>query len=339
MASIYSDVGNLTSYPTKIDARPDLNTNIKKDNIVVYNISNDIATNIDLEFNVDFQDYAVAGDVNVLQDIVMAIERTLGINPQGNTYHHVRGRLEGIESSIVNVSESIKNHKHLGTSGNPSKIDLTKEVFGLLPKANINLNSSSGGLTASDIKITAGSNISINDYISSFIPSTAGSNNPITGSLYVQASSYTQTSGEWDAASVVSSGSPDLINDSLAFLQKSYKISYGNYLHISSGSHKLRPGLYIFAFRIRKNLAANVEFRLGIGTTASKIITNEDFVLGQDQYNVFYLAYEHKPVMPTNSYYFRIENNVNPSNQGDIFFDSVVITPLHSAVIDLGTVI
>jgi len=337
----YSDVGSLTSYPQKIDARNSLNEDIKKNNVTVYNLLTDIVKNEHLEINTDFQDYVAAGDVNVLQDMTLAIERTLGINPQGN-YKHVRERLETIETSIASAVGSINGHTHSGISGSPSKINLNSEVFNLLPKTNINLNSSvTGGLTAADIKTQPGSNISTYDYINSFVPRTAGSAYPITGPLYIKANNYSRVTGEWDVSTLFP-GYPNLVDDSNAFTGKAYRISYGNNIRINSGSHELRHGMYSVAVRVKKASDANVNFIVKIGISSvlvQKSFTNEDFVNGQGAFNVFYVPYNHNPVYNNNTYFIEIHNSGNPSKQGDILVDSVVIVPLHNAVIDMGTVI
>lgn len=143
---------NMSHYPDKFDSRDKTNPGFNP-NISGYE---------------NLKDYNMAEHVNALADAVMAIERILGINPHidkdGVDQGTVDGRIDTLESKNYDkryggpnwkpdTGNTIEEHKHLGQVGGASKIDLTKEVQGLLPKNNINLTAN--GLTGADIRLTS----------------------------------------------------------------------------------------------------------------------------------------------------------------------------------------
>lgn len=146
----YPDL-NMTHYPDKIDTRvagAGYNPNLKG-------------------FE-NRKDYNLAEHVNALGDAVMAVERVLGVTPyldkDGVDRSTVSARIKTLEMVDLdprygglgwNTTQTLVGHTHTGSPGGPSKISLTGEVTGVLPKANLNLNyQAAGGLTGSDISVS-----------------------------------------------------------------------------------------------------------------------------------------------------------------------------------------
>lgn len=118
------------------------------------------------------QDYVLAEHMNSAQQMAIAIQRILGANPQGS-FATVSERIQNAVDSIPtiaqqkideNINNTIKpmilSHKHNGTAGNASKIDLVSEVTGKLNAANINTERNNpNALKANDIYVSSGNTV------------------------------------------------------------------------------------------------------------------------------------------------------------------------------------
>ena len=126
----------------------------------------------DWEHYVDLEDYVKAKHVNILQDSILAIQNTLGTNPQGD-YSTVVDRLDELRDDFEDhrfgqdhdsryggigwdSNQNLVNHTHSGAEGGPARIDLSSHVSGELSKDNINLDhDSEDSLKATDITVSS----------------------------------------------------------------------------------------------------------------------------------------------------------------------------------------
>lgn len=177
-----------TNYPDALDDRPDA--------VEVENRNPHFALNVNFEdrtSSTNPQDYYVlADDINALQDAIIAIQRSLGVKPQGdNGLSTVAERFLNLENYVMlgdstnsgfnDLDErymwggtrptingqpaplvSIVSHLHDGTPGQATKIDLANHVTGLLSKNNIDLTSNTTDmLSAQDIRMSTSDSTTI----------------------------------------------------------------------------------------------------------------------------------------------------------------------------------
>lgn len=180
-----------STYPAVIDVRepdPGYNANLRP--------------LIDFEDRTDssaVDDYTIlAADIEFLQDAIMSIENELGVNPSW-TDATVAARIENILDTTTAdlryggsgwAGETILGHNHSG-----NKIDLTTDVTGELPAANINLGSA-GALTAELIYLTESFVTTIGDALDAKMDSSGGT---ISGDLIVSGSVISNTMADIDA--------------------------------------------------------------------------------------------------------------------------------------------
>ncbi len=139
---------------------------------------------------VDNVDYVLAEHVNFLQDIVDALQATLGLDPHG-TESDVGSRIGAVDQRVEDAEGALSTHKgtgdhdnryggtgwttgqtlmghiHEGVAGKPGKVDLASHVDGKLPKSGIQLapHDAAGTLTGHDISMSPSTIASINSTI------------------------------------------------------------------------------------------------------------------------------------------------------------------------------
>lgn len=162
----FSDL-NLTRYPNAIDTRAN-NVNMKG------------FINLGEAGAGETPDINYAEHINASLDGLMAVQRTLGINPQG-TKADVVTRLNDFDNHNHDaryggsgwiLSQTLVGHTHTGQPGHPSKINLVSEVQGLLKKSNLDLSAT--GLTGADIRVSAESDTKISVAIDDKLSTSAG---------------------------------------------------------------------------------------------------------------------------------------------------------------------
>lgn len=325
----YTDL-TLTAYPNKIDARADI-TSISDGTNTIYT-SSSITNNTNLNLNDDNVDVVKANDVNILQDAVQAVERVLGVNPQGSALT-VAARLTSLSSADTTLTNNYNAHSHTGNgSTSPGKIDLTAAVTGLLPRANIDLSySNSSALVANDLYMNRGSNVTLAATINAKWSATAGSGSPITGDLWLQKNIYTRTHTEWDM-SVLYGGNANLVSDNKAYTGQSYGMANGS--TISSTYDNLRNGIYVMTVRVRRAGTIDGSFQIGYsdGSYVARSFTAADMpTIGT--YYCLQLAFNHNPTYGSNTITWSVGNH----GGNTIYVDSVTFEPLHIAVYDAAT--
>ena len=356
-----------TNYPMALDDRPDA--------LKVENQNSHFKVNINFEDRVEATsplDYIVlADDVNALQDAVIAVERTLGVMPQGeNINYSISERLNDIEnfmlydeslsSGLLSLDErlmwggkrplisgspapliSIKQHLHSGTQGQATKIDLSSHVTGLLKKTNIDLTSNTiSMLSASDIRMSTSSSQTIAEKFTEKMDKGGGT---FTGNIIVQGNFTSRTHVELDAKDIPYSAgqgytvsASDVYADS-EYARKASSINGNGALCYQPVN--LRYGKYVAIFRMKAlaNTSANTVARIAVkatdGTTDLGVILLKptDFAKA-NTYQSFFVEFDHE--------YFNGHNKtVIPqvyfyTGVTDISVDSIVIEPITTALYD-----
>ncbi len=132
----------------------------------------------------DNVDYVIADHVNFLQDVINAVQITLGLNPHGVAVD-VGDRIGDVEDDLDthkgsedhdsryggtgwSDTQTLVGHTHSGTGGTPSKINLSNQVTGQLKRQDIVLtHNATGALTAHNIAMSETNSDSIRSTISS----------------------------------------------------------------------------------------------------------------------------------------------------------------------------
>lgn len=358
---IYSDI-TYTRYPSVIDTRlTPASDVVKRGTSITLIPAASQQHNPDLIINTDNQSYVMAGDINVLQDSIIAIQRTLGTMPQGSSTT-VKARLDAIESmdydaryiyqarpagwTYTSSRDTLYTHKHSGDGiTSPSKINLGSEVIGKLLKTNIQLDrTQANALTGSDIAMSPADSTTIATAIGNQFPRSAGVGYPITGDLYLNQKLYGGLYGEWDASDYITTGSK--VSDSSTysgFCARSPASASWFVVGPVSPYTKLRYGKFVLCVRLKittppasgtqvATIAAGGTKPGSAGDTSTKkVIYSQDFTT-PGSYEMIYLTFDHKPTSGNNNFYFGIRWH---GTLGRIDVDSVFVTPSHTAVYDI----
>ena len=153
------------------------------------------------EINLDNIHYVLADDVTALQDAVIAIQNVLGIEPQGASTD-IKTRIDDIDTELSTHEHDLRyggatwsgativGHLHNGEAGQPSKIGLSTQVQGWLPRSNINLTyNAPGGLTGEHIMVSTTTNMSIRDALNGKL----GTDDDLIFNKFVQATNFIST--------------------------------------------------------------------------------------------------------------------------------------------------
>jgi hypothetical protein len=357
----WSDI-SLTNYPWNIDKRQ---SEIDEGSI-------DPATgNIHFKLNINYEERdrltsanaftVFANDINVLLDAVTGIQRTVGIMPQG-AFDDVAARLTDTEAFVMkgqmiddhipaNLDErymwggpvppdaallSIFKHKHSGGDANPSKIELSSEVAGLLGKSNMDLVSGTESmLTAGDMYMSTAMTQKISDAIGGKFDKTGGE---ISGETNVSGNFSSLTSAEIDAyetLKVVGSNSSD-IGCYSGYSRKGISTDPSGLL--LEKSIKLRYGKYVAAIRLRVGDNSSLSY-LGRITMSDGYASHVvDYIvpnhLRSTDYEMIYIEFDHKNrIGSPGKKDLKIEIDFY-TGVTSLDIDSIVIQPVTTAVYD-----
>jgi hypothetical protein len=293
-------------------------------------------------------DYVVTSeDIKVLQDIVLAIETALGINPAGLSENLV-ARIEAIESTstlddryggvdwVGAGSPTILGHDH-----STNQINLTSDVTGELPKTNIQLTGA-GALSAGDILVSTAGTKTIAVALTEKFDKSGGviaGNTTITGHMNsymfkdVDAKDLSYTTGN----NVVDTAT--FCGTSRVGLGDSDGDASGNLITYST---TLRYFGYTLAIRLKVSDITQIDAiaQLTI-TSGSTVVLTYDIVpenfAANDTYEIIYVPFNHVydgTATPTN-----VTINIEWYGSGaitpidcDLSVDSLIITPLQNAV-------
>lgn len=350
---VYQDL-SMTSYPEYKDALATNSTTSEKknDNMLGWqNIGDGSAP-----------DYTMAEHVNALIDGIRAIQRALGVNPmlpadvsqltaeqllilkQTNT---VKKRIDDLENRnydsryggpgwSATSDRTISMHFHNGEAGRPSKIQLTNaaEIQGKLPKANLNLDTTTG-VTGSDIKISTGSATTIEESISQRLSTETGGT--VKGQVELKSKFQSRTQREYETSDFLGTSSSD--TQTLSGSRKQIAgTSAGTFLRTNISN--LQYGRYVLGVRIKLvsgSLLPTTVFQMKMEAQTNDAadiaeVSGEDFdTVGK--WKMVYLVFDHEPGDTSKQGELVIEK-LATSSSITIAVDHAYIIPTHPAVFD-----
>ena len=362
--SIYNDLG-WSYYPNKIDSRDGLDPETGLEDLVKF------AINADLELNVNYEDrssdptaidyFVLAGDVNVLQDAVLSIQRTLGVMPHipsdidGSGVKTVSERIERLEdlSRYDNRfggqgwkeedDNTILGHQHTGGPNNPNKIDLETMTDGEIGKDRIQLNlNDTDPLTSEHISHTLTDNRSIKTVLSEKIDRSGGS---IENDLTVKGNVVCRSFGEIDCKDMTIDGEATGIStvlDNRSYCGESRSFSRTSNVSQDTAvtcSFPVRYNKYTIILRARSSNSTDTGAIAKIGVFSargteimSKFVRCDQFESTND-YQSFYFTVNHKryETSPGNKQLY-IKIWYYGQDVADLGLDSITVMPIHTSV-------
>ena len=307
-----------TNFPDSLDDRPDAVEEINRNSHFAVNINFE-----DRDALTSPTDYIVlADDVNALQESIIAVQRSLGVMPQGTDIDSTVGdRILNLEvytrkgdsasqgysdlderymwggtRPTVNSSPapliSIKGHSHDGTSGQADKIDLGTHVSGNLSKVNLDISSGTTSmLTAQDIKMSSASSETIPQALANKMDKDGGT---FSGDMAVEGNFKSLSFFEVEAKDTGYStglGYVESGSDNRAYSGYSRQATMAATSGLLSfSSHKLRYGRYVAVFRVKSSSIsgstplAKFSIQESIDTVSGSTI--EELVVTPDDFDV-----------------------------------------------------
>lgn len=348
---------SLTSYPDAMDKN---NENIRKEIVDFDKRSSDTDPMLY---------HILAGDVKGLQQAVFAVQETLGIRPQssfgtvdlriaaledyedlderfgGSTWrglwtasHDVNGDpIDGIP-----LPPTIMGHLHDGSTTGAPKIDLSRDVTGVLSKAGIDLANETG-ITGEDIKLSSGSTKTITERFDDKYDKTGGSlSGPVAVGGTFNSQIYKEADAYWLVPGVGSVGTQ--VADQDAYSGQARKVlasgGAGNLLYYGTN---MRYGDYSVGLRMK---VSSVDSPQAVGKvvvySSGTMVKTVDIIPNRFEsveYQMFYVTFKHKRGTSADKsvqvYVKWSGSSVVPVEQScDLTADSIVITPVHPAVFD-----
>lgn len=343
---------NMTRYPLQIDSKDSSNGGFNVNMKGFWS-----AGDTHLPAGKD-PDYNMAEHVNSLADAVMAIQRVLGITPyidfKGTDKGTVAARIAAAEDKdsyydaryggsgwVAGTSGTILSHHHGGNAiGQSPQIDLTKEVSGLLPKANLDLTQVTG-LTGSDLLLSIQDSTKIADAMADKLSMKTGGT--IQGSLTLNGGFASRVHREWTASNLTTGSS---VTDVSATDGVARRYSGNSQTAILSQSIKnMLCGKYVFAVRLKiDSLLSSEVFSMNYSdknqsnnsnsvTRASVSIKGTDFTAA-NEWQTFYLVFERQNLDSTAGGWIYLSRSSTTSSV-NVDFDCAFITPVHPAVFDM----
>lgn len=343
---------NMTRYPLQLDSRDNANAGF---NVNMQGFWS--AGDTHLPSGKD-PDYNMAEHVNSLADAVMAIQRVLGITPyvdfKGSDKGTVSARIAAAEdkdayydaryggqSWIAGTSGTIMSHRHGGNAvGQSPQIDLTKEVTGLLPKANLDLTQATG-LTGSNLLLSVSDSHSVADSIADKLSMKTGGT--IQGDLALKAGFTSRTHMEWTSTDLAVGSSNTDVNTTDGTSRRFSGTAQANI--INQQISNMLCGKYVFAVRVKTDTLYSGEI-LRISYTdknQSDATKNQSRALvsvkGTDfssanEYQTFYMVFERENLDATGAGWLTFIRSSTTSSV-NVDFDCAFITPVHPAVFDM----
>lgn len=333
MSTTYTDLAK-TNFPDSID---------------VYN-----STDQNKKIFKNAEDFVMADHMNSAQQMAIAIQRVLGVKPQGNKAT-VKERLDNIETSIPTIAEQkatekvnalvpnlIANHVHDGATGHPGKIDLVNHVSGKLRITNLETTyGATGAITASNIYVSSGKTIlqALDEKLDSGGGTVTGdiTFNNVTIKKQVKERFYLDfIATEVNVDSTGGTLSTEPGNNSGYGIKNKIKNQDGTDRLFSYTTNNLYSFKYVYIVKLYNDGKSNLSdddmlFKLIAqdkdGTAYTKTYKVKDTVSGWDTYC---LTFEHLK-STNNEVTFYVEYNTKYN--GLIVFDHAVVVPTHTAII------
>ena len=333
----YKDL-NLTQYPNAIDSRTN-NTNMRG----FINVGEG-----------EIPDYVMAEYVNSALDGIMAVERALGVTPMvpyntpsGNLNTVIEGssvndRITRIENglfderyggngwSYVSSRPTLSKHKHDGKNGHPNKIDLRDDVDSTLRKGHIDLTIGTG-LLGSDIFVSNQNAVKIDAAIADSLSKTAGG--VVTGPIDFRNQFSSRTRMDFLPRELSRASGSSLVSDNQATNGQAVRIvgtsTTDTVFNVTSQQRAhLLYGKYILSVRVKSNSASSATMlRIRIGNNIQNIKGNE---IGTG-FKQLYFVFDQNA--STKGQHIQVQK-LPTSSSVTLAFDSVMIEPIHPAVLD-----
>ncbi|MES9681810.1 hypothetical protein ABWK22_02595 [Gottfriedia acidiceleris] len=236
------------------------------------------------------------------------------------------------------TNPTIQQHRHLGSasgiSGMPEQIDLTQEVKGKLPKANVDLTKTSKGITGSDIYVELTSDKKIADAINDTISETTGGTISKDGKLTVLGKTNTRWTREFDSSDASSTGNSS-VSDTKTLLGRA--VESGDTAAsdlLNTNLTGMYFGRYVAIVRLSaSNLSVGSLVEITASNSSTNAVINKVTLSGSDfdatgQYKNFYLIFNHDGA--TN---LKVRK-LNTTSAAKVRFDYAIVEPVHPAVFD-----
>jgi hypothetical protein len=343
---------NMTRYPLQIDSKDSANAG--------YNINMKgfwSAGDTHIPAGKD-PDYNMAEHVNSLADAVMAIQRVLGITPyvdyKGADKGTVSARISAAENKdayydaryggsgwVAGTSGTILSHHHGGNAvGQSPQIDLTKEVSGLLPKANVDLAQATG-ITGSDLILSTKDSTKIADAIADKLSMKTGGT--ILGDVTLSAGFTSRVHREWTASDLTTGASVTDISTTDGVARRYSGTAQATIL--SQAILNMLCGKYVLAVRLKTSSLLSSEVarisysdRNQSDSTKNQSrgflsIKGTDFTAA-NEWQTFYMVFERENLDATAKGMLVLVASATTTSV-NVDFDCAFITPVHPAVFDM----
>lgn len=359
----------MTNFPNSLDDRPDAIEEANRNDHFKVNVN--FGSRDPFTPAIDY--VVLAEDVNALQESIIAVQRSLGTMPQGMDLNYtVDERIQDIETytlmddsstnGYANLDEryiwggtrplvnsepapliSIKGHYHDGSPGQANKIDLAQHITGTLSKTYLDLDSGTPSmLSAQDIRMSEVSTETIPEVLETKFSKDGGT---IDGNVVVVGSFKSLTHIELEAIDTyydTGKGFSQATGDNYAFSGYCRRGLMSNSAGTLLRSEEvLRYGKYVAAFRMKvsDNLSGQIICYLSILNSILDSRIEEVSIRASDfdapnEYKTFYLEFDHKNLYGSSTRAYIVPEVEFIPNIADLSIDSVVITPITTAVYD-----
>ena len=332
----YKDL-KLTQYPNAIDSRTN-NTNMRG----FINVGEG-----------EIPDYVMAEYLNSAIDGIMAVERALGVTPMvpydtptGNLNTVIEGssvnsRITRIENglfderyggygwSYTSKRPTLSSHNHDGKNGHPGKIHLRNEVESTIRKSHIDLTIGTG-LLGSDIFVSNKNAVKIDAAIADSLSKTAGG--VVTGPVNFRNRFSSRTRMDF-LPRELSRASGSLVSDNQATNGQAIRIAGTSttntaFFVTSQERAHLLYGKYILAVRVKSSNASSATvLRIRVGNNIQNIKGNE---IGTSFKQLYFVFDQDASTKGQNIQVQKLPTSTSVT----LTFDSVMIEPIHPAVLD-----
>lgn len=346
--SKYTDL-NMTFYPAQIDSKVAGNAGFNPNMKGFWSLGDKnlpVGTTPDINF---------AEHVNALADAIMAIQRTLGINPHvdtkgGNTNGTVSTRIASVENKDAyydkryggqtwtpELGQTILTHTHGGGLGEAPKIRLGLDVSGKLSKTHIDLTQETG-LTGDDIAMSRTSSTKVSDAIKDKLSISQGG--IVSGPVELKDRFNSRMHKEWDAEDL-SGGT--LVTDYNCLTGKARKATGTAQVNFYNASvTNLLSGKYVLGVRAKVSSLSTenvLSLYFGDHNGTSLVSRGTKYIKGTDfrtanQYKMFYFVFDHETLTAEGRSSMHIIKQ-QTTGSVDVTFDYAFITPVHPAVFDM----
>ena len=361
--NVYNDLG-WSYYPAKIDSRDGIDPETGVVDLAKFGV------NTDLELNVNYEDrssdptaidyYVLAGDVNVLQDAVLSIQRILGSMPHipsdtgGSNVKTVSERIERLEDPTRydnrfggegwkdEDGNTILGHEHTGGPNNANKIDLETMTDGKIGKDRIQLSQDDDDpLTSEYILYSLTDGRSVKEVLLDKMDKSGGS---IENNLIVKGNVVCRSFGEIDCKDMVIQGSSDGISNI------SDSRSYSGQAKFFSRTSTSQNTAVVCSFPVRYNKYTVILRAKSSNSTSTGALAKIGIFSSGDTeiMSKFIRCNQFESTVDYQSFYFTVNHQRYETNPGDkqlyikiwfygqstahMWLDSITVMPIHTSV-------